>query len=188
MRLDDYLESGVTVIISIHAPVKGATKFYRKIAAVRLISIHAPVKGATEHADEHIAADTDFNPRTREGCDGYIHPDTYGDSYFNPRTREGCDIWMGRDIPFSVIISIHAPVKGATTSRRAYRRDLCISIHAPVKGATHWHPGWSGSYGYFNPRTREGCDPPGRLLFIVAGKISIHAPVKGATSPPLLDI
>ena len=34
------------------------------------ISIHAPVKGATT-ADSRITFDcADFNPRTREGCDG----------------------------------------------------------------------------------------------------------------------
>ena len=41
------------------------------------------------------AADTeakDFNPRTREGGDAYRHRghDHHGD--FNPRTREGCDM------------------------------------------------------------------------------------------------
>ena len=55
-------------------------------------------------------------------------------------------------------ISIHAPVKGATSSFHSLLCSSRISIHAPVKGATHWHE--SGRYGY---------------------GISIHAPVKGAT-------
>ena len=33
-------------------------------------------------------------------------------------------------------ISIHAPVKGATSRGRRFFPDLRISIHAPVKGAT----------------------------------------------------
>ena len=33
-------------------------------------------------------------------------------------------------------ISIHAPVKGATTKAVRYAGFLVISIHAPVKGAT----------------------------------------------------
>jgi len=33
-------------------------------------------------------------------------------------------------------ISIHAPVKGATTVAQDYADELEISIHAPVKGAT----------------------------------------------------
>ena len=78
-----------------------------------------------------------FNPRTREGCDihrvesaGRRQPD------FNPRTREGCDLleWLA-DLLLGKI-SIHAPVKGATATHRAYV--------LPGKN--------------FNPRTREGCD------------------------------
>ena len=56
-----------------------------------------------------------------------------------------------------------------------------ISIHAPVKGATI--PvlilGQSGSD--FNPRTREGCDTFRIDWFVLRVSISIHAPVKGAT-------
>ena len=38
----------------------------------------------------------------------------------------------------AAIISIHAPVKGATwTGGRGGARSGPISIHAPVKGATH---------------------------------------------------
>ena len=33
-----------------------------------------------------------------------------------------------------------------------------ISIHAPVKGATQGGRREAAEYGYFNPRTREGCD------------------------------
>ena len=58
-----------------------------------------------------------------------------------------------------VVISIHAPVKGATLAAgdRIHRRG--ISIHAPVKGAT-----------------QQSCLEPS-----IQG-ISIHAPVKGATT------
>ena len=56
-------------------------------------------------------------------------------------------------------ISIHAPVKGATTIRVSYRHQgIC----------------------YFNPRTREGCDVC-QAYGLVEAQISIHAPVKGAT-------
>ena len=34
-------------LVSIHAPVKGATLVSTVVAAVRVVSIHAPVKGAT---------------------------------------------------------------------------------------------------------------------------------------------
>ncbi len=78
-------------------------------------------------------------------------------------------------------ISIHAPVKGATFSRSSTICRSSISIHAPVKGATLFRQPHTGCTAYFNPRTREGCDVS------VSGRrsstcISIHAPVKGATS------
>ena len=56
------------------------------------ISIHAPVKGATR--------------KDASSC--------ISSSNFNPRTREGCDLIGGNDPAYKVVISIHAPVKGAT--------------------------------------------------------------------------
>ena len=78
--------------ISIHAPVKGATADQVVAIDGSCISIHAPVKGATDHVRRHGPPDRDFNPRTREGCDG-------ADLVDNGRQDH---------------ISIHAPVKGAT--------------------------------------------------------------------------
>ena len=40
-------------------------------------------------------------------------------------------------------------------------------------------PGTIGNY--FNPRTREGCDPSVSTVIGTSARISIHAPVKGAT-------
>ena len=34
---------------------------------------------------------SDFNPRTREGCDGTTDERAGSGPNFNPRTREGCD-------------------------------------------------------------------------------------------------
>ena len=58
-----------------------------------------------------------------------------------------------------VRVSIHAPVKGATSRLADTLSKLRVSIHAPVKGAT------SG------PECGRSC-----------GGVSIHAPVKGATT------
>ncbi|QFG43888.1 hypothetical protein FSA31_1574 [Streptococcus mutans] len=77
---------------------------------------------------------------------------------FNPRTREGCDLFPDIYRVF-IFISIHAPVKGATSDGKGGYAVSGISIHAPVKGATKT---W-----------RAEC-----LKLI----ISIHAPVKGATN------
>ena len=58
-------------------------------------------------------------------------------SNFNPRTREGCDLDAKTSTVSGSKISIHAPVKGATRMTATHRGYLgAISIHAPVKGAT----------------------------------------------------
>ena len=78
---------------------------------------------------------------------------------FNPRTREGCDDDAALRYVDPVLISIHAPVKGATR----------LSCDGPSDSTD------------FNPRTREGCDVTGDSWDDDLLDISIHAPVKGAT-------
>ncbi len=111
------------------------------------ISIHAPVKGATKTRDNTVQRTRHFNPRTREGCDTKItiryrpgidisiHAPVKGATfflpclaphliYFNPRTREGCDKdALGHPI-WARIISIHAPVKGATWTEKRSSSDF----------------------------------------------------------------
>ena len=82
---------------------------------------------------------------------------------------------------FTITISIHAPVKGATRHGWRISSTQVISIHAPVKGATHVVLVLVQGQLDFNPRSREGSDLPG-LDLMAYHLISIHAPVKGATS------
>ena len=81
-------------------------------------------------------------------------------SRFNSRTRKGCDISI-KDALDRGFVSIHAPVKGATTPYGRKYLSSVVSIHAPVKGAT------------CKPSVASGSFP-----------VSIHAPVKGATNFP----
>ena len=98
-----------------------------------------------------------FNPRTRVGCDKTRCIGKSPKTNFNPRTRVGCD---RHQLPFPGrnIISIHAPVWGATPCG-----------HQSIVNCTN-----------FNPRTRVGCDAGGCFKNIF-NNISIHAPVWGAT-------
>ena len=149
--------------ISIHAPVKGATDFQAGQVRLLHISIHAPVKGATTSISSASILRTNFNPRSREGSDLTRALSRSADYYFNPRSREGSDQW-GLVQQLDRMISIHAPVKGAT-------------------GPLGWRCRW---WSYFNPRSREGSDP-GEAPGEHAHQISIHAPVKGATWPPMVS-
>ena len=79
--------------------------------------------------------------------------------YFTPRTRKGCDVNDFYHLLFMFLISIHAPVKGATQPPAVIPPcTLFISIHAPVKGATTVRSKGILPSTDFNPRTREGCD------------------------------
>ena len=78
-----------------------------------MISIHAPVKGATTGLQAIIKTSYHFNPRSREGSDICAAGGKCECRNFNPRSREGSDplfLWSATNQQ----ISIHAPVKGAT--------------------------------------------------------------------------
>ena len=100
--------------VSIHAPVKGATKAIDHDDCKGEVSIHAPVKGATFGCSQG-----------RQGWHVSIHAPVKGATWeqparstrrcrFNPRPREGGDLER-RDTSYAVVVSIHAPVKGATS-------------------------------------------------------------------------
>ncbi len=97
-------------------------------------------------------------------------------------------------------------MKGATPLISIIREPWPVSIHAPVKGATSLLPDNCNKDTGFNPRAREGRDlrtmsrSPSIICFNPRAregrdvgnvensyeiKVSIHAPVKGAT---LLDL
>ena len=57
-----------------------------------VISIHAPARGATTLGYSFRCYRSDFNPRSREGSDRFADISTFGPSNFNPRSREGSDV------------------------------------------------------------------------------------------------
>ena len=61
-----------------------------------MISIHAPVKGATFESMARPLRNGDFNPRSREGNDSQTISTGYEIADFNPRSREGSDIFSLR--------------------------------------------------------------------------------------------
>ena len=101
-------------LISIHAPVKGATSFLDDDFIHHIISIHAPVKGATSSAGLIACQATISIHAPVKGATPISYNTNIILKYFNPRTREGCDMIMVDDFYMDILISIHAPVKGAT--------------------------------------------------------------------------
>ncbi len=143
------------------------------------ISIHAPVKGATRGAPLTRRTRWHFNPRSREGSDknALYPPKIMVISIHAPVKGATCTAVVM--LHARNAISIHAPVKGATRLPASGAVWSTISIHAPVKGATGCgvritqngvisiHAPVKGATGTstctlrlqnFNPRSREGSD------------------------------
>ena len=143
------------------------------------VSIHAPVKGATHQINNVQHSFRRFNSRTRKGCDMRFFTDYNGFLSFNSRTRKGCDLLV--IFPPSEKSGFNSRTrKGCDRAYSNKLRQKLVSIHAPVKGAT-WSAKKLELANGFNSRTRKGCDLErrGNLCFT---DVSIHAPVKGATS------
>ncbi len=106
-------------LISIHAPMQGATLSSLPTIISLCISIHAPMQGATGQLGGVSTFSSYFNPRTHAGCDTTISTGHVKEIHFNPRTHAGCDIF-GDDYLKDILISIHAPMQGATDIYNGY--------------------------------------------------------------------
>ena len=168
-----------------------------------LISIHAPARGATGNTDIRHPTDQNFNPRSREGSDFLRVPANMTGKQISihaPARGATLTLWLAlravvkfqstlprgerhyeeifplcvkrisihapargatssvRPFCLSQIISIHAPARGATAPQRLCKSSGTISIHAPARGATKKQKLFRRSLRYFNPRSREGSD------------------------------
>ena len=120
-----------------------------------------------------------FNPRTHTGCDSTLLTWCTAGESFNPRTHTGCDL-LDLVSRHPVVVSIHAPTRGATQRQPGDNRACIVSIHAPTRGATEGGLILPVHVPGFNPRTHTGCDSS-VLSQPVNVEVSIHAPTRGAT-------
>ncbi len=81
-----------TGCVSIHAPVKGATKFFPWVIEFALVSIHAPVKGATGNKLTQIPHVSVSIHAPVKGATPYGRHQLNRCHRFNPRSREGSDM------------------------------------------------------------------------------------------------
>ena len=125
----------VELMISIHAPARGATKLCEDSRIFHIISIHAPARGATRWTFP-LSWGEAFQSTLPQGerLHNAIHNISAGN--FNPRSRKGSDCGRAYQSPGKAEISIHAPARGAT-------RSMCE--------VEKWHRN-------FNPRSRKGSD------------------------------
>ena len=124
-----------------------------------------------------------FNPRTPVGCDlpwGKLpHWRLQG---FNPRTPVGCDVTcMSRSEGHRAFQSTHPCGVRPYQWDAIFERKL-VSIHAPLWGATPADTVFRTGYSGFNPRTPVGCDATIQITARDVIGVSIHAPLWGATN------
>ena len=141
------------VLVSIHAPMKGATHSFGNAIQLYSVSIHAPMKGATRACRHHhawiwVSIHAPMKGATRPGS---LHSGTTD-------------------------VSIHAPMKGATMIPHCLNAADNVSIHAPMKGATLATSAAVAVVSGFNPRT--SCEVRhSASLTDIPTVVSIHAPL-----------
>ena len=121
--------------VSIHAPTRGATACVDYFLLNVIVSIHAPTRGATVCQKKHWTNCRRFQSTHPHG----VRPPRKGGMLpiicFNPRTHTGCDSYLVK-CDIVVVVSIHAPTRGATASYLYNMIKDNVSIHAPTRGAT----------------------------------------------------
>ena len=144
------------------------------------VSIHAPVRGATSL---ELFTGLFFQFQSTPPCGG--RPPA-GTTYRPISVFQSTPPCGGRHDTLTTEqkydpVSIHAPVRGATSWEDYIAFHGHVSIHAPVRGATRSAVETGDGRGSFNPRPRAGGDK-GIILYIAdCLPVSIHAPVRGAT-------
>jgi len=109
-----------------------AVIFFKRVP----VSIRASVRGATFSPLFPCGLCNSFNPRTRAGCDLLERLCKIVDDAFQSAHPCGVRRTVNAQYAFNFIVSIRAPVRGATRQPKNKKaNDIC-----------------------FNPRTRAGCD------------------------------
>ena len=191
------------LIISIHAPARGATQPYILISApssnfnprsrkgsdcaggntcrfIRGISIHAPARGATQRGADYGAEADYFNPRSRKGSDPAIYLDFCTFVQFQSTLPQGERRFLQNTSRHLRPISIHAPARGATHRDRRDQRELLFQSTLP-QGERHRTMDIKVGFLLFQSTLPQGERPYSRYPFQALLHISIHAPARGAT-------
>ena len=179
------LKNYENILVSIHAPARGATAIFPdQLLAILFQSTHP--HGVRLQSAYNVEDIMRFNPRTRTGCD---------------RLKEG--------VIGYTYVSIHAPARGATNDMCMFRQDCSVSIHAPARGATKKYinnfifiivsihapaRGATGNTSLWDKFLQVSIHAPARgatilyLSLLRCCTVSIHAPARGATPSIAVDV
>ena len=122
-----------------------------------------------------------FNPRAREGRDSRPYTAVWQLLLFqSTRPRGARHQPIVVDAEGVIIVSIHAPARGATHNALRRRDEANVSIHAPARGATRPKQEKEKCYGVSIHAPARGATSKMRML-CSRSSVSIHAPARGAT-------
>ena len=165
--------------ISIHAPARGATGCVYMPPAFRPFQSTLPRGERRRMRSSIMRRSVNFNPRSREGSDVDCNAFFLYRQEFQSTLPRGERRKLANSNEVDVLISIHAPARGATWVSDMSKQFSPFQSTLP-RGERPTRSGLSSAWWNFNPRSREGSDP----IIIPQSKqtsISIHAPARGAT-------
>ena len=143
-----------------------------------LVSIHAPTRGATRVICS-MQPDCAFQSTRPRGARRTPSATMRVQKLFQSTRPRGARPYRVYRLLF-LKVSIHAPTRGATPSHNNHRRAVGVSIHAPTRGATlcqSQHP----HLQRFQSTRPRGARPDKRTRALYNDIVSIHAPTRGAT-------
>ena len=167
-------------MVSIHAPVRGATSVPSSVPPLPVFQSTHPygVRPMLRNHSRWVSLFQSTHPygvrrpgRLPDGGDegvsihapvrgatlGRISYST-GRQCFNPRTRTGCDRTQTLEAQCHRLFQSTHPYGVRRTTGKHIFHAIRVSIHAPVRGATYNSPSIVRHSTGFNPRTRTGCD------------------------------
>ena len=101
-------------VVSIHAPLRGATRYDTMRLFNIDVSIHAPLRGATMLDRDHRFIIFRFNPRTSTRCDLNAKTRRSTAAMFQSTHLYEVRLRYMEDDDIMDMVSIHAPLRGAT--------------------------------------------------------------------------
>ena len=145
------------VVISIHAPTRGATLSLSGYPVIYGISIHAPTRGATFSRWWKRQVISNFNPRSHEGSDPKTMRSTMWHWDFNPRSHEGSDTIAVKDGKAEAIFQSTLPRGERLCCLAVTRSNIKFQSTLP-RGERRVYESRVYCISNFNPRSHEGSD------------------------------
>jgi len=176
---DVHIRGGVAYLFRFNPRARAGRDALSQVSMLAMeVSIHAPARGATRAADAEGIERQLFQSTRPRGARQERNVVCRARQCFNPRARAGRDLYYD-DLTTELIVSIHAPARGATTSPFTALAMPVFQSTRP-RGARPITTSISLATRSFNPRARAGRDvynskPLTKL------NVSIHAPARGAT-------